>query len=376
MDTERACLVIADISGYTEYLAGVELDHAQDVLADLISTVVKSYRPRFKLSKLEGDAAFVYSQAASVDGSILMDTIEGSYFAFRQRLLSIRQASTCECQACILIPNLDLKVVAHHGEVVIQKMAGRSELVGTDVVVVHRLLKNSIDNPAYAFFTDATISATGLDPRALEMSRHTETYDHLGEVGGWIHDLTRQWVAMRERKRVYVAATEAVLSYSAFYPVVPEVLWEYISSPVLRAQWNAGLDRIDQLDPSGRRRPGTVNHCMHGGDVIIQEFLDWRPPRYYTSQGTFPDATQIVGTAEVEAAEGGAILHERYRPSAGGDAAALEAFGPMFAEAHVYERERLTALLEEEAADSADDETEPETPVPDEAHRLGTAVRS
>ena len=31
---EPACLVLADISGYTSYLAGVELDHAQDILAD------------------------------------------------------------------------------------------------------------------------------------------------------------------------------------------------------------------------------------------------------------------------------------------------------------------------------------------------------
>ena len=37
---ETACLVVADISGYTSYLAGVELDHAQDILADLIDSVV------------------------------------------------------------------------------------------------------------------------------------------------------------------------------------------------------------------------------------------------------------------------------------------------------------------------------------------------
>ena len=54
---EPACLVIADISGYTSYLAGVELDHAQDILADLMDTVVGSLRPAFRLAKLEGDAA-------------------------------------------------------------------------------------------------------------------------------------------------------------------------------------------------------------------------------------------------------------------------------------------------------------------------------
>ena len=34
---EPACLLIADISGYTSYLARTELDHAQDILADLMT---------------------------------------------------------------------------------------------------------------------------------------------------------------------------------------------------------------------------------------------------------------------------------------------------------------------------------------------------
>jgi hypothetical protein len=37
--TESGCLAIADISGYTAYLAGAELDHAQGVLEDLTETV-------------------------------------------------------------------------------------------------------------------------------------------------------------------------------------------------------------------------------------------------------------------------------------------------------------------------------------------------
>ena len=105
---EPACLVIADITGYTGYLAGTELDHAQDILADLIGTVVGALRPTFRLSKLEGDAAFVYVLAEMIDGSHLQDVIERCYFAFRRRLRDIRQSSSCDCNACILIPNLDL----------------------------------------------------------------------------------------------------------------------------------------------------------------------------------------------------------------------------------------------------------------------------
>ena len=77
---ELAYFAIADISGYTSFLAGVELDHAQDITADLMDTVVKGLRPPFRLAKFEGDAAFVYAATAKVDGSMLQDIIEFGLF--------------------------------------------------------------------------------------------------------------------------------------------------------------------------------------------------------------------------------------------------------------------------------------------------------
>jgi hypothetical protein len=40
---------------------GVELDHAQDILADLMGAIVSALRPGFRLAKLEGDAAFTFA---------------------------------------------------------------------------------------------------------------------------------------------------------------------------------------------------------------------------------------------------------------------------------------------------------------------------
>ena len=151
---EPACLLIADISGYTSYLAGTELDHAQDILADLMTIVVGALKPTFRLAKLEGDAAFAYVIAERLDGSQLLDTVERVYFAFRRRLRDIAQATACECDACLLMPRLDLKVLAHHGSIVRHRIAGHEELVGSEVIVAHRLLKNHVVErlgiPAYA----------------------------------------------------------------------------------------------------------------------------------------------------------------------------------------------------------------------------------
>lgn len=373
--TQPACLIIADISGYTSYLAGVELDHAQDILADLMNTVVKGLRPSFKLAKLEGDAAFAYAITDEVDGSMLLDTAETCYFAFRNRLLSIRQATTCECNACSLIPALNLKIVAHHGQVATQRIAGRSELVGSDVIVIHRLLKNSISEPAYLFITDSCMAKTELEPTQLGFRRHVEEFEHVGEVGGWVADLEAAWKSYRDRKRVYVSQGEAALALSGFVPAPPELVWEFISSPLLRPKWSTGISRIDQLDPSGRRRAGTVNHCMHGEDVILQEFLDWRPPHYYTSRSTVPGGMSLVSTHEVEPTEGGATVHDRFLPPKGkGVALAFEMFKEMFAKEFPAEIARLVEVVRA-STPSASSEPEPDLPVPDESKRLATSVR-
>lgn len=206
--------LIADISGYTEYLSSVEIDHAQDILADLISTVVTSLRPTFRLAKLEGDAAFCFAPTDKVDGSLLLDTIERCYFGFRRRRRDVRQATSCDCNACLRIPDLNLKFVAHHGLAIRQKVAGREELLGSDVILVHRLLKNSVIEllgvSAYALLSDPLVQLMGIDPGPLAMVAHSETYDHIGEVKLWVHDLERRWQEEDARARVFVTPADAI----------------------------------------------------------------------------------------------------------------------------------------------------------------------
>jgi hypothetical protein len=66
--------------------------------------------------------------------------------------------------------SLDVKFVVHQGEFIRQKMSGREELAGRDVILVHRLLKNEVGRTfgarAYALYSDACVQAMGIDPRA------------------------------------------------------------------------------------------------------------------------------------------------------------------------------------------------------------------
>jgi uncharacterized protein YndB with AHSA1/START domain len=291
---EPACLVIADISGYTGFLAGAELDHAQDILADLMATVVAAFRPTFKLAKLEGDAAFVYAITATIDPAQLQDVIERCYFGFRRRLRDIRQASACECNACVLVPNLDLKVVAHHGRIVRQRIASWEELVGSDVIIVHRLLKNRVEEAtgfaAYVLYSGACVAAMGLDdPAAAGLTEHREEFEGVGEVVGWARDLQAAWVAEEERARVLVTPKDSARTFRETFDAPPAVVWDWVTSPARRLRWQAGVTGIRMVDGTpGRRGVGTVNHCVHGKDAIIEEVLDWRPYDYVTYRSLLP----------------------------------------------------------------------------------------
>ncbi len=374
---ENACLVIADISGYTSYLAGVELDHAQDILADLTDTVVRSLRPHFRLAKLEGDAAFVYALTDEIDGSALQDTVERTYFAFRRRLRDIGQASQCDCNACTLMPRLDLKFVIHHGPIARQKMAGREELVGREVIVVHRLLKNTVVEtlrlPAYALYSEACVAAMHLaDPAAAGLVEHAETYDFVGEVRGWVRDLEAAWREAQSRSEVIITADKQAWELTFELPAPPAITWEWLTSPIRRPQWQPGLTAFDEANAGGRRGVGTTNHCVHGRDAIIEEVLAWRPGEILTTrmQLPMPNVPKFTYTEFLEPTADGMstrLTMRMLRPTSAKDRAILAEVTGALDASYSARMPPLRALLEVEMATRAvaasDDAPEPDLPV-------------
>jgi uncharacterized protein YndB with AHSA1/START domain len=338
LSAQPACFVIADISGYTGYLADVELDHAQDILADLIGAVVGALRPTFRLAKLEGDAAFTYAPGAAIGGSMLLDTIERCYFGFRRRRRDVRQATTCDCNACARIPDLDLKFVVHTGEAIVQKVAGRQELLGSDVIVVHRLLKNDIVETlgieAYALLTQACLDSAGLDPAVLGLRPATQTYDRIGDVPAWVHDLEGRWQEEETRQRVFVTADRSIFTLAVPTTVPPQIAWEFLTAPGQRMTWQPWVTEVREESAGGRRGPGSANHCRHGKDAVIEEILDWRPYDYVTDRTILDTPTgpvKVLHTIEFEPVADGTVIHIRFgAPKTKREQALMEHIGPAY----------------------------------------------
>lgn len=283
--SQSGYLVIADISGYTSYLAATELEHAHEILSDLLEVIAGHLAPTLTVSKLEGDAVFTYAPSARLSrGATVLELIEATYMAFRDRRTSMRRQTTCECHACRAIPTLDLKFVAHHGQYLLQRVRAAEELVGADVALVHRLLKNYVSEAtgwhAYALFTQACLERMGLSPEGLHAQ--TESYEHLGEVRTYSLDLAQRYQALVDQRRVVVDAAEADFACGVDVPVPPAVLWEWLHDPAkrMRAEDLTGVELV--LLPGGRGGVGMRSHCAHGRKITVQTILDWRPHDYFT----------------------------------------------------------------------------------------------
>lgn len=371
---ESACFLIADISGYTSFLAGVELDHAHDIIADVMDTVVRCLRPPFRLAKFEGDAAFFYAVTDKVDGSLLQDAIESAYFAFRKRLRNIKQATSCECSACSKMQNLDLKFVTHHGEFIKHKMAGREELAGRDVILIHRLLKNAVNENfgghAYALYSDPCVKAMAIDPVAQGLVEHRESIDIIGDVTCWVRDLEAAWEKENDRQRNEVSRDKAATVLEFDIAAARPTVWEHFTLPNLRPKWR-GADEVRESVAGGRRGAGTVNHCMHGPHAIIEEVLDWRPFDYVTLSTLLPmpDAPKVVMTYAFSETASGTHVEIRVAKPRPKDRAFLEQVGPEFAKTITSEVAALRLMLEGQQGAAAPVE-EPILPV--SAERFST----
>ena len=314
---ERACLVIADISGYTSYLTGTELDHAQDVLADLMEVVIGRFQPGLRLAKLEGDAIFTYAPEAEVEGSMLLDILESTYFAFQRRVQSITRATTCRCNACVLIPKLNLKFCVHDGSFIRQRVAGQEELAGRDVILVHRLLKNSVSAASglhgYALLTADTVEALKIDAATAGMSPHSETYEHIGEVKGYVHNLEARWKDVQETRREFLKPEDADFTVRATIPAPAPLVWEYLTTPAGYSQVSPDIVRREE-HTQGRRGVGSSTHCMHGdGSSHMEEILEWRPFEDFTYLIKDPEMGLIRDTVELTPDDGGTRIRYSVR---------------------------------------------------------------
>lgn len=174
---EFGYLFLADISGFSSYLAGVELEHAGGILQKLLECVARKIEPPFRVQAFDMDSVFAYASQAKI-GSFenLHELIKVTYLEFRSNLNAISKHATCIRAACRNVTSLDLKFMVHYGEYILSSVADKPVLYGLDPTFVrHRGWKDAVSASVgwrgYVLFTGQCMASLSMDDGKFQGER-------------------------------------------------------------------------------------------------------------------------------------------------------------------------------------------------------------
>src|SRR3982751_6811027 len=148
-----ALICIPDITGFTRFMAETNLEFSKKIIPPLLRNLVSSNILNLKVGEVEGDAILFYRYGALPSFKELVDQCKNFYIKFNEQLESLKIEFPGDFAKYISANKLALKIIVHAAEMTSTHIEGLIKLIGEDLVVVHKLLKNSVEAPEYILFT-------------------------------------------------------------------------------------------------------------------------------------------------------------------------------------------------------------------------------
>jgi len=287
MTIQTGYLLIADISGYTQFLTSSELDHANPILKSLLSSLFEQVGEPMQFWKMDGDAVLAYStQQEFPSGETFLTICENLYNAFASCRQNIIANTNCPCQACANVGTLDLKIMAHYGKFDEMQIGSVKDISGADVILVHRMAKSNVSEStgvrSYGLFSDAAVEKMGIEAAMLPFS---QPFEHFGEVSMQVYDLAEAWEKFRKsRERHFLEDEDGVWTYRRHLDIPIAVAWEALTAPELKQRWMVDMKSVTVDSPEGRIGTGSDYHCAHEAADFRYWVTDWEPFEYFSTR--------------------------------------------------------------------------------------------
>jgi Protein of unknown function (DUF2652) len=261
-----ATILIPDISGFTEFMTSTELSHSSHAINLLIDAMLAVIGDEYEIAEIEGDAVLLIKKGPAPSKKEILDTCLKIFNAFHFQRKWMQQYNVCPCGACQAIINLTLKFVAHYGPLAEIKVGRFVKQSGTEMIVAHRLLKNSIDNNEYLLISEKFLKqmADHADAAEMEWTTSSEEYPSIGKIDYHFTLLNEARKNVPEPpvpKKYYHTDNTSYLELpiSANYLDVYMVLMNIPG----RHLWVPGLQKVEQ--EVNRTFVGSIHHCTFEG---------------------------------------------------------------------------------------------------------------
>ncbi len=188
MEAEPTLICIPDISGFTQFMSSTDIELSSKVIPSLLNKVIYANKLELRVSEIEGDAILFYRTGPLPTFTELVYQCRLFYTEFYKQLKKLKKKYN-KVPGGEKIPDiLGLKIVLHYGKQISAVPIGKNiKLMGEDVIIAHRLLKNKIPIEEYILLSEDLLSE--YKDTTIERNfgwgdlhdRETE-YKHIGEV--------------------------------------------------------------------------------------------------------------------------------------------------------------------------------------------------
>lgn len=271
---EKATILIPDISGFTAFTTASELDHAAHIITELLELLIDSNDMDFTLAEIEGDALLFYLKGDPPSSNSLIEQCLNMFKNFHTKLKVIERDTVCQCGACQSATHLTLKFIIHHGEIKEIKVAHFVKATGVDMIVAHRLLKNSIDSDEYILMTNQYIDSIqpAVPGNVVKWSSSHQEYTSIGKVEfeyALLSDFRKQIPTPPELEEYVIVKGNDNLEVEIGKPVLE--VYQSLINVDERKDWMIGVDKINR-DPI-TERVGMKHNCQFMGMTMINTCL-------------------------------------------------------------------------------------------------------
>ncbi len=184
-----AFFCVPDITGFTKFIATADIRFTKNLIPSLLRKLIAANILKMRIGEIEGDAIFFYKTGRLPPVGKVAEQCKIIYQTFSDFISSVEQTDPENYNLYLSDKQLGLKIIIHHGYISTANIKGRIKLLGTDVILAHKLLKNSIEDCSYILLTDKYLSkikdSQNLDQWFNWEKLHTgmEVYEYMGEVG-------------------------------------------------------------------------------------------------------------------------------------------------------------------------------------------------
>ena len=268
-------LFIPDISGFTEFVNNTEINHSRHIIAELLEIIINSDKTNMSVSEIEGDAVLFYKdEIPSVKD--LIEQCKITFQNFHNHLVRYNSERICRCGACETAANLSLKFIIHAGDVQKISIKDHQKLHGADVILAHRLLKNSINSSEYILICDnIEFKAENLQNSFewVNINSGKDEFENVGEVKYSYTTLEGLQSMISDPKSIqFPDLGKQKIQFSNSIKAPLDVVYENFTDFDKRLEWNEDIKDII-LHDRNLNSQGAIHTCLVGNDQLDIETI-------------------------------------------------------------------------------------------------------